>query len=68
MAAWDLSIEDDNVEYKKHDAERARFTLTVPSESKRVFYYRLRKYHGMRSEHWTESNDRNMEDDTLGVD
>ena len=47
---WTLVVEDDQasysdfVEYKKHDAERARFTLKVAPESKRVFHYRLRKY------------------------
>jgi hypothetical protein len=71
MPTWDLVVEDEIasyknfVDYKKHDAERARFTLTVPAETKRVFYYRLRKYHGRRSEYWAQRNIGIMEGDKL---
>lgn len=70
-AVWDIIVENerssykDFVDYKKHDAQRARFTLKVSPESKRVFYYRLRKYHGRRVEYWAQRSVGIMEGETV---
>jgi hypothetical protein len=48
---WKLEMEEDKeVEYKKHDATRARFTLTVQPRSKKTFEYMVTTYHGKRTE------------------
>ncbi len=53
---WDLQVVDPAstlqgmVQYKKHDAVRGRFTLTVSARSKQTFGYVIRTYHGIRQD------------------
>ena len=53
---WDLRViegagpADKLVDYKKHDATHARFTVEVAPRSKRTFCYTLRTYHGVRED------------------
>jgi hypothetical protein len=48
---WDMNLNDiENVEYKKHDKNHARFTLTLPARTEQSFAYTVTKYLGQRSE------------------
>jgi len=47
---WSLKPANPDVSYDKHDATHARFKLTVPPQSKRVFEYTVTTYHGVRQE------------------
>jgi hypothetical protein len=50
-AYWDLELKDSGgVEYKKYDAEHTRFNLKLEPQSKKVFEYKVRTYHGKRQE------------------
>jgi hypothetical protein len=50
-AYWDLELKNSQgVEYKKYDAEHARFNLKLEPQSKKVFEYKVRTYHGKRQE------------------
>ena len=50
---WKLTVSEDQVTYKKHDATHARFTLQVDPRTKRIFTYTIRTYHGKRQEAFT---------------
>ena len=43
----------DNVVYKKHDKNRARFTMEVPAKSEKEFGHTIRKYRQKRIEAYT---------------
>jgi hypothetical protein len=50
-AYWDMELKNsEGVEYKKHDAAHARFNLKLEPQSKKVFEYTVRTYHGKRQE------------------
>ena len=50
-AYWDMELKNaEGVEYKKHDAAHARFNLKLEPQSKKVFEYKIRTYHGKRQE------------------
>ncbi len=59
-ASWELVLDNpasasqDDVEYKKHDATRARFTTHVPEHAQRTIRYTVTKYQGTRSEVYAE--------------
>ena len=55
--AWDLdlnSVGTAHPTYKKHDKNRARFTLTVPEKTETTFAYTVTRYQGRRSEAYVE--------------
>ena len=49
---WQLDLDDpgQTVDYKKHDAKRARFTLNIKPRSKKEFTHSIRKYRKARSQ------------------
>jgi hypothetical protein len=47
---WTMDFKDPDVEYKKHDATNARFTLVVPPRTKKTFGYAVTTYHGRRQD------------------
>jgi hypothetical protein len=51
--AWELKTAN-NVVYKKHDKNRARFTLTLEPRSETNFSYTVTKYQGKRIEAYTQ--------------
>ncbi len=55
-AYWELNVTAGQVEYKKHDARRARFELKLQPRTKREFTYQVRTYHGNRIEAYSQSN------------
>ena len=50
MAYWRLDTDAENVDYKKHDATRARFELSLEPRSKWTFGYSVTTYHGVRQD------------------
>jgi hypothetical protein len=48
-AKWDIEFSG-KVEYTKHDASNARFSMTLPAETKETFGYVLTMYFGTRAE------------------
>ena len=48
-AKWDIEVSG-KVEYTKHDATNARFSMTLPAETKETFTYVLTLYFGTRAE------------------
>ncbi|MHC4989293.1 MAG: hypothetical protein ACYTFX_12505, partial [Planctomycetota bacterium] len=48
------SISKTSIEYKKHDKNRARFTMEVPAKSEKVFGHTIRKYRQKRTEAYVE--------------
>jgi len=42
------------VVYKKHDKNRARFTLTVPAKTEKTFGHTIRKYRQKRIEAYVQ--------------
>ena len=56
MDYWELvlSKSSEGIEYKKHDKNRARFTLTLPPRSEQAFEYTVTKYLGRRIEYYTQ--------------
>jgi hypothetical protein len=49
---WELELNEQvqGLEYKKHDINRARFTLTVGAKTETIFEYTVTRYQGRRSE------------------
>ncbi len=60
--AWELvpQTPSDYGVYKKHDKNRARFTITLSPRTETSFTYTVTKYQGMRSEYYVKKqNNRN---------
>jgi hypothetical protein len=53
---WKLNVTDGQINYKKHDARRARFELKLDPRTIRDFTYQVRTYHGDRIEAYRQSN------------
>ena len=53
-----VSISKTNIEYKKHDKTRARFTLTVEPRSESQFDIDIRKYRQQRQEAYVKKQNR----------
>ena len=57
--AWELAYVDtastakDAITYKKHDKNRARFTITLQPKSEKTFSYTVTQYQGRRNENYT---------------
>jgi hypothetical protein len=50
-AYWDMELKNsEGVEYKKYDAAHGRFNLRLEPQSKKIFEYTVRTYHGSREE------------------
>ena len=47
---WQLDHNGQGINYKKHDAQHARFTLDLAPQTKKTLSYTLRVYHGKRRE------------------
>lgn len=43
-----------NFTYKKHDKNRARFTITLPARSEKSYAYTVTRYHGTRREYYVK--------------
>lgn len=60
MDYWELEIVNDNrvgevhPVYKKHDKNRARFTITLEPRKEKTFEYTVTKYQGTRSEYFVK--------------
>jgi hypothetical protein len=53
---WKLNVTEGQVDYKKHDARRARFELQLEPRTIREFTYQVRTYHGNRIEAYSKEN------------
>jgi hypothetical protein len=53
-AYWELTFDQKDISYEKHDVTHARFRLNLEPRSKREFTYTVRTYHGTREQALTE--------------
>jgi len=56
--AWEMDFDEQNIDYKKHDATHARFTTTIKPKTKRIFEYKVKTYHGTRTEEFINRTER----------
>ena len=53
---WALQLDSPDVQYEKHDARNARFTLNLAPRSQKKIAYTVRTYHGRRQDAWKDNS------------
>ncbi|MHC5180162.1 MAG: hypothetical protein ACYSOS_06535, partial [Planctomycetota bacterium] len=71
--AWELTYVDpastaeDAITYKRHDKNRARYTMTVQARSEKIFWHTIRKYRQKRIETYVEKQKREGASPPMGL-